>query len=218
VRDIFSEVYATAQWGGKRGEFYSGRGSQPEVTGPYCDMIRQFIAEHDIRTVLDVGCGDFEVGQRIACLGVAYTGVDVVPALIERNRERYASATVKFECLDVTVDSLPRADLCLVRQVFQHLSNAQIAAALAQLDSFSHVIVTEHYPAELERCVPNLDKAPGPDTRLLEGSAVFLDRPPFERSARLLLTTRAPATLEPGETLRSFLVAPREQPQREGPL
>ena len=107
------------------------------------------------------------------------------------------------------VISLPPADLCLIRQVFQHLSNQQIAEVLAKLGVFSHVIVTEHYPAQLRGCVPNLDKPPGPDTRLLDGSAVFLDQPPFDGTTRLLLTTEAPPTLEQGETLRSFLVVPK---------
>lgn len=206
--EIFSDVYETAQWGGKRGEFCSGRGSDPSVTAAYCSAIRQFIAEHGVGSVVDLGCGDFEVGKLIQCPGVVYTGVDVVPALVERNRRLYGSASVRFECLDIVAEALPSAELCLIRQVFQHLSNQQIAAVLAKLSQFSHVIVTEHYPANPEACVPNVDKTPGPDTRVFDGSGVFLDKPPFRRQARLLLSTEVPATIESGETLRSFLVGP----------
>jgi SAM-dependent methyltransferase len=208
TREIFSEIYETAQWGGKRGEFSSGRGSEPSVTAPYCSMIREFIGEHRISSVVDLGCGDFEVGKRIQCPGVSYVGVDVVPALIERNRRLYGDATVQFECLDIVAEALPPAALCLVRQVFQHLSNPQIAAVLAKLGQFAHVIVTEHYPASPETCLPNLDKPPGPDTRVGDGSGVFLDKPPFDRKTRLLLSSELPAATRPGETLRSFLVGP----------
>jgi len=208
TREIFSEIYATAQWGGKRGEFNSGRGSQASVTGAYCAMIREFIEAHQISSVVDLGCGDFEVGKRIQCPGVSYVGVDVVPALIEHNRRLFGSATVQFECLDIVDDALPRAELCLVRQVFQHLSNQQIAAVLVKLDQFTHVIVTEHYPANPEACVPNLDKPAGADTRLYDGSGVFLNQPPFDREVRLLLSSELPAATRSGETLRSLLLGP----------
>jgi hypothetical protein len=207
-REIFTEIYEQAQWGGRRGDFFSGRGSDPLVTRAYCDAIREFIITHRIRSVVDLGCGDFEVGRRIQCPGVDYTGVDVVDALIERNRRLHGSATVRFECLDMVEDELPSAELCLVRQVFQHLSNRQILAVLPKLSEFSHVIVTEHYPANVDACVPNLDKPAGADTRVMDDSAVFLDRPPFDRMTRLLLTTEAPPTVRPGETLRSFLIGP----------
>jgi hypothetical protein len=66
MREIFSEIYETAQWGGKRGDFCSGRGSDPRVAAAYCSTIREFIVEHGIRSVVDLGCGDFEVGSRIS--------------------------------------------------------------------------------------------------------------------------------------------------------
>jgi SAM-dependent methyltransferase len=204
--EIFSEIYATGEWGGKPGEFFSGRGSEPQVTEAYCSTIRDFISRHEIRSVLDLGCGDFQVGKRIQCPGVQYVGADVVAPLIERNRGLYGSTSIRFECLDIVEDALPSAELCLIRQVFQHLSNQQIAAALSKLDQFSYVIVTEHYPANPDACVPNLDKPPGPDTRVVDGSAVFLDRPPFERTTRLLLCTEVPPTVRRGETLRTFLL------------
>ena len=207
-REIFSEIYAKAQWGGRRGDFYSGRGSDPLVTRAYCDAVREFIVGHGIRSVVDLGCGDFEVGSRIQCLGVSYVGVDVVPSLVERNRRLYGNAALRFECLDIVEDELPSADLYLVRQVFQHLSNRQILAVLAKFGESSHVIVTEHYPANMDACVPNLDKPAGADTRVVDDSAVFLDRPPFDRTTRLLLATEAPPTVHPGETLRSFLIGP----------
>jgi hypothetical protein len=55
-----------------------------------------------------------------------YTACDVVPALISRNQIEFSHLNVDFRCLDITHDDLPGADVAVLRQVLQHLSNAQI--------------------------------------------------------------------------------------------
>src|SRR5262249_41309949 len=100
------------------------------------------------------------------------------------------------------------ADLCLVRQVLQHLSNHQIGAVLRKLQQYPLVMITEHYPApDAAAIVPNKDKAAGADTRITDGSAVFLDRPPFNLAiVQLLVDVETPHWLaSPGERLKTFL-------------
>lgn len=67
-------------------------------------------------------------------------------------------------------------DLCVVRQVLQHLSNDQITRVLKRLQPFKTAIVAEHHPARLLR--PNLDKHTGADTRIEFDSGVYLEYPP----------------------------------------
>jgi hypothetical protein len=50
---------------------------------------------------------------------------------------------------------------------------------LRQLHKFRWTIVTEHYPARAEFVRANIDKQAGTDTRVLFGSGVYLDQPPF---------------------------------------
>ncbi len=64
----------------------------------------------------------------------------------------------------------------LIRQVLQHLSNRKTAAILAK---FKWAIITEHYPHHSCFKGFNTDIAQGAETRLLHGSAVYLDRAPF---------------------------------------
>ena len=139
--------------------------------------------------VVDLGCGDFRVGQNILAPGIRYIGVDVVPELISYNTQTYGSEAVRFECRDIATEDLPPGDICLIRQVFQHLSNEEIAAVLAKLTAYKTCLITEHYPRNPTSCIPNLNKPHGGDVRFSDNSAVFLDQPPFNvRHAELVLT------------------------------
>lgn len=208
TREVFSEIYATGLWGGSRGEFCSGSGSTLEMTRDYCTTVRTFIEEHGIKSVLDLGCGDFAVGRNLQVDGVCYLGADIVPSLIQRNQQEFGSETTQFRCIDIIAQPLPEAELCLIRQVFQHLSNSQIVAVLEKLKEFRYVIVTEHYPAHIEDSVPNHDKPHGGDTRIVDNSAVFLDHPPFNLyEGHLFMSTLVSQPLvSEGETIQSFLI------------
>jgi SAM-dependent methyltransferase len=207
LADVFEDIYRRGGWGGAPGEWCSGSGSASEQTAGYLAAVAVFVRERGVRSVVDLGCGDFCVGAGIAALGVDYTGVDIVPGLIERNSRSFASEHVRFTCLDITRDELPDGDLALVRQVFQHLSNAEITAAIARLDRFRYALITEHYPAPGRMRAPNADKPHGGCTRVVDGSAVCLDEPPF--GLRVEPFHEAPALnplVAPGETLRTWLV------------
>ena len=209
VGEIFAEVYRENRWGGERGRFHSGSGSSSEHAQAYANVIAAFIRNHDIRRVVDLGCGDFRIGAQLVDTGIAYTGVDIVSDLVGKNNQLYASERVRFECLNIIEDELPDGDLCLIRQVLQHLSNEQIGRVLANVEKYRHVIVTEHYPAPGALRHKNLDKPCGEDVRIYDGSAVFLDAPPFNRpvSAGSLLDVDAVRCLvAPGERIRTYLL------------
>ncbi len=206
-REIFSAVYRRGAWGHRDGRFYSGPGSEPELAGPYAALVKGLAARLNVSRVVDLGCGDFRVAQRFASSFAEYVGVDVVPELVAYNQKRYARDGVTFECRDICRDVLPRGDLCLVRQVLQHLPNAEIAALLPRLEQYRYVLVTEHLPAPglLER--PNMDKAPGPGVRVPLGSGVLLDVAPFNWHAGEVVWEHPlpSAHWHPGERLRATL-------------
>jgi hypothetical protein len=169
--------------------------------------------DNGVRRVVDLGCGDMFVGSRIADACEHYTGIDVVEDLIAALQKNLGSEKMRFACLDISRDALPKGDLCLVRQVFQHLSNAQIEAALGRiLPNFTAVIVTEHFPDPAEFRGPNIDKVAGSSTRVLFGSAVVLDAPPFNLPCEEILACPAGNPAEDGGDvhsrgmIRSFLI------------
>jgi SAM-dependent methyltransferase len=188
VAEVFADVYRRQQWTRESGQrFSSGWGSGTAYSQPYCDWVTSFAREHGITRLVDLGCGDFRVGQSLLAGGpFSYVGVDVVPELIAYNQARFAGPQARFECLNIIEDDLPSGQLCLIRQVFQHLSNQQIRAVLDKCAVYPRILVTEHiYVGPDSR--PNVDKPHGPDTRVSDRSGVFLDRSPFDLGARTVL-------------------------------
>jgi SAM-dependent methyltransferase len=208
IQDVFREVYRRNEWGGVKGDFCSGSGSEPLQTAAYTEAVRAFVRQRDIKAVVDLGCGDYRVGRLLRTTGVRYVGVDIVPELIERNRKIFADEETQFECCDLLEDELPAGDVCLVRQVLQHMSNREIGRAVARLGRYPYVLITEHLPAPDRLVQPNLDKPHGADTRVVDGSGVFLDLPPFSVPIdRIILETPvlSPIASE-GEVLRTLLL------------
>ncbi len=186
--EVFSEVYAQKEWGEhtQSDKFNSGSGSDAAQTSEYCELVNDFVEEHQIERVVDLGCGDFRVGRQIARPEISYVGVDVVPDLINHNQKTFGADAIRFQLGDLTAGELPDGDLCLVRQVLQHLSNKEIVRAIERCEKYRYLIVTEHIPTG-RKVKPNRDKPHGPDIRLFWNSGVFLDKPPFSRNSTILL-------------------------------
>lgn len=180
-RWMFSRIYADAQWGKSRDAFYSGGGShEATVVEPYVAAVRAYLAAlpRPVRLV-DLGCGDFNVGRQLLDVAEHTVACDVVPDLIEHNRQRFADPRVTFRCVDAVADPLPDGNVVCVRQVLQHLTNAQIDAIARKLKRYPTWIITEHLPEAT--FAPNLDKAPGRDIRVEAcSSGVVLTAPPFD--------------------------------------
>lgn len=192
VAETFGEIYESNAWGGKQGEFYSGDGSTAEYADRYAQTIRQFIAENKIERVVDLGCGDFRVAAKFAFEAAHYTGCDVVFSLVKHLNESHKSETVEFRCVNIVEDELPDGDLCLIRQVLQHLSNAEIKRVLENAAKYKYLIITEHYPSPKKDFTPNLDIPHGPSVRVQFDSAVVLDKPPFNlKNVKPLLDVEA---------------------------
>jgi hypothetical protein len=214
---VFTDIYARNLWGGRPGEFHSGSGSSATaVTAPYVEAIRQLIAARHVVALrfVDLGCGDFEIGRQLTSLCRTYVGVDVVARLVEQNQLRYGSDRVSFRHIDIVQDTLPDGDVCFLRQVLQHLSNAQIAAVLPKLSRYQAVIITEHGPSPGRSWRANADKAPGHHTRLLQGSGVDVTEPPFNLprgQVETVLEVSAPALATGADAgvIRTILYSPR---------
>lgn len=208
ARLVFTRTYEENQWGGRQGEYCSGTGSSDAHARAYGTLIQEFIRESSVRVVVDLGCGDFSVGRNLITEAVEYLGVDIVDKLVARNEELFGTSNIRFRCLDIIADPLPEGDLCLLRQVLQHLSNAQIKIVLDRVAKYRYVVITEHYPAPSVVAAPNRDKPHGADIRVYDNSAVYLDLPPFNtKIRRILMEERAAVPLvHEGEIIRTFLI------------
>ncbi len=197
--EVFSEIYRTKKWAKKgdlNGPFCSGGGSENDwIVAPYVEKIREKLsAWPQPPSVADLGCGDFSVGNQLVDHCSRYTACDVVPELIEHLRKTHVQPNLAFRHLDMIRDELPVADVCLIRQVFQHLSNSQIETVLGKLHRYKKAFITEHYPDDSALVIPNLDKVHGSAIRLFKNSGVYLDAPPFAQYvASLTLVLEVPS-------------------------
>lgn len=146
----------------------------------YVEVLQSFVGEREeIKTIVDLGCGDFNVGKRISPLFKEYVGIDIVEKLMERNQSKFGSKSVSFICKDITSDELPSADMVCIRQVLQHLSNKDIQNFLNNIrGKYKYLVVTETLHRSW-RFKANRDIFSGPGVRFHRKSGVVLDLPPF---------------------------------------
>ena len=179
VSETFQTIYSKKVWGDNGEPFCSGSGSYGPASEQYCEDVVKYIKDNAVRNVVDLGCGDYAVGKRIVeGSGISYTGIDVVLELIEYHRKTVHDHRVSFLCADITKDPLPHADLYLIRQVLQHLSNSEIAKVLANIGDNTPALITEDVPSNPMWF--NVDKPHGPNVRYC-GSGVYIDRAPFSK-------------------------------------
>lgn len=181
--EIFSEIYSKHLWGHgvDSRKFSSGYGSHMEThVAPYVKAVGEFVGGLPwTPSVVDFGCGDFNVGSKIRGFFDVYIAGDIAPQVLEENRVRFAGMNVDFRRVDIIADELPDADICIIRQVLQHFSNSDIALVLPKLSKYKFLILTEPLPKTT--FTPNLDQPTGVSSRMGRGlpSGVILTQPPF---------------------------------------
>lgn len=140
---VFSNIYANATWGrNEEGLGFSGDGSTVQNAAYYMNFLQNFIKANGIRSVVDVGCGDWSFSQHMNWNGIRYFGYDAAAQVIERNQSKFATPTITFVQGDASRLDLPKADLLICKDVLQHLPNEEIALFLTQLHKFKHCLIT----------------------------------------------------------------------------
>lgn len=179
TKEAMEQVYEMKLWGNNGSEFYSGAGSHDsEIVKPYLAAVIGFLTSFkNPITVCDLGCGDFNVGKELVKHTKNYVAVDIVKTLIDYNKEKFKEDHLKFQCLNIAFDDLPSGDCALIRQVLQHLSNAEVLNVVGKLSDFKYVILTEHLPEG--NFIPNKDIISGQGIRLKKKSGLNLLLPPF---------------------------------------
>ena len=184
TQQVFTKIYENEAWGKSDDltqPFCSGRGSHDnDIVASYVENVKRFLIALDKKpNVIDLGCGDFFVGEKLREYCDGYIACDIVPSLISFNIKKYKHLNVDFRILDLTVDDLPKGDVVFIRQVFQHLSNAHVKNAISKIQvGYRYLVLTEHIPSQ-SGFEPNLDKPAGPGIRLSLGSGLVLTKHPF---------------------------------------
>lgn len=124
----FSRVFKHNSFHGN--ESLSGRGSDRDQTKTIEVELPKLFRELQIKTLLDVPCGDQNWIKRIDLSFLKYTGGDIVSNLVKKNNEIYSSESKSFVEIDI-VKSIPENhELIFCRDLLVHLDTKSIYAAL----------------------------------------------------------------------------------------
>jgi SAM-dependent methyltransferase len=135
---VFDEIYNHNGWG-----FGSGHGSLPSVTKGYRQFLEDFLRENNIKHVVDYGCGDWQFSRLIKWGDTHYTGLDIVPSVIDSNNANHARDGVNFSLLKPGSTKMPKGDLLIIKDVLQHLPNEMIKEFIDKvLPKFTYALVT----------------------------------------------------------------------------
>ena len=126
--EVFSKIYKEDLWHGG-----SGAGSKLENIKEYVDILQKYIDKPEVKTVLDLGCGDWQFSKFLDLSSVSYLGVDVVESIIESNSTSYSASNIKFISRDITTYEVPKADLIICKDVLQHLCNKDVVTILVKI-------------------------------------------------------------------------------------
>ena len=106
MEQVFTYIYENNIWGNNLNNKYSGSsgdGSTIEFNkDTYINFVQNFIKDHNITSVVDLGCGDFRCGGLIYDeLDVKYTGYDVYKKVVDFNTSNRSGTKYNFIHLDL---------------------------------------------------------------------------------------------------------------------
>ena len=168
-KEVFSKIYKEDLW--NEG---SGDGSKIENVREYVDVLQKYIDKPEIKTVIDLGCGDWQFSKFLDLSSVLYLGVDVVDSVIDSNIDLYSASNIDFISRDIITYELPQVDLIICKDVLQHLSNKDVISVLIKIiKSSKFALITNDFNSE---STSNIDIENG-DYRYLDLtlSPFFLD-------------------------------------------
>jgi len=136
---VFDEIYNSNTWG-----FGSGHGSLPSVTKGYRTYLESFIRENNISSVVDYGCGDWQFSKLVNWGDARYTGLDIVPSVVEANSKLYGTDKINFKAIKPGVASqVPKGDLLIVKDVLQHMPDELVQKFIENVvPKFKHALIT----------------------------------------------------------------------------
>lgn len=161
VESKFKFIYETNHWKGNSS--LSGQGSDKKQVEKIIDVLPKLIKEYNVKSILDIPCGDFNWMQDVDLSNIQYVGADIVGDIVQTNIANYSALNRSFYKLNLINDFLPRVDLIFCRDCFVHLSNDDIIKSIKNIKlSRSKLLLTTTFTL----CNNNVDIVTG-DWRIL---------------------------------------------------
>jgi 2-polyprenyl-3-methyl-5-hydroxy-6-metoxy-1,4-benzoquinol methylase len=130
LEERFSRIVSSNAWGSK--ETPCGPGSTLAACAEIIQKLPVWIRSLNIKSIVDLGCGDFHWLKEVDLSGIEYDGYDIVRAAIEGAR-KYASKNIRFHHADILSIDIKRADLVLCKDVLIHLPDQDVLSLLRSI-------------------------------------------------------------------------------------
>lgn len=145
VEKVFTNIIDINKWGynGQKYPISTGYGATEERTREYRALLKKYIRLNNIKSIVDIGCGIWEFYHN-EFDDVVYIGIDCVKKVIDFNIERYASKKRIFIYANILDEknNIPYVDMCIVKDVLQHLNNKSVITMLDKIkDKANYILV-----------------------------------------------------------------------------
>lgn len=127
MEDFFTNIYEKKVWGDNNNNKYSGSSGGGSFIkyneDTYVPFLKKYIVNNNIKTIVDLGSGDFACGKLIYDnLDISYTGYDTYKKIIDYNLTQYSLPKYYFIHLDFynKKEHIINGDLCILKDVLQH--------------------------------------------------------------------------------------------------
>ena len=208
----FDRIYNEGAWVGDSDSLGSGTGSTVVGNIAFVERLSELISEHDVRSIVDVGCGDFEVMKGIIELsGATYHGWDVSAVAIDRARRRLRSDEVKATfSVSGTNQQYEPADLLVVKDVLQHLPLEEGVRIVSQLHKYKLAVFVN----DLDENRRNEDTDFRTGLPMVPGGYRSIDvrRPPFNLTCEHMLVLHRERPIIEGARKRTCVWVNPQQP------
>lgn len=121
IEEIFTYIYKNNYW--KSNETRSGTGSTLEQTKTIVQNLPKIFKQFNIKSILDIPCGDFNWMRNVDMGSIKYIGADIIEELLDNNIKLYSRQNCTFKKLNIIRDDLPAVDMVFCRDCFGNLSN-----------------------------------------------------------------------------------------------
>lgn len=128
---VFTDIYHGNKWIGKQS--VSGTGSDVDQTAALIEELPMLFREYNIKSMLDIPCGDFQWMKNVDLNNIEYLGGDIVKDVISENKINFQNDKVRFQHLNLLSDDLPAVDVILCRDCLVHFSFDDIFKALENI-------------------------------------------------------------------------------------
>jgi 2-polyprenyl-3-methyl-5-hydroxy-6-metoxy-1,4-benzoquinol methylase len=130
-KEVFNFIYKNQLW-----QNDSGTGSDPKNAKEWIDVVNSIINEKNIKSILDIGCGDWRIGKELNLDNINYLGLDASSDIINKIKHNKKS-NIKFINYDAELYKFHNVDLILIKDVLQHLSSDSVKNILSKVFEYA---------------------------------------------------------------------------------